>query len=73
VLKHRVDLALIKPEPVATFWGFGAPVDEIDGAVGFLEVSSRLVEWIFTITPGKSFLHPRLREPLEPLALSRSS
>jgi hypothetical protein len=42
VLKHRVDLALIKLEPAATLWGFGAPADEVDSAISFLEVSCDL-------------------------------
>jgi hypothetical protein len=44
---------LIKLESAMTLWGFGAPTDEVDGAIGFLEVCRRLVRWIFTITPGR--------------------
>jgi hypothetical protein len=31
---------------------FGAPIDEVDGPVDVLEVSWKLIIWIFTITPG---------------------
>jgi hypothetical protein len=53
VLKHRVDLLLVKLELATTLWSFGTPVDEVDGAVSILEVSWSLVRWIFAITPGQ--------------------
>jgi hypothetical protein len=52
VLKHPADLPLVKLELVTVLWGFGAPVDEVDSAVSVLEVSWRLVGWVFMITPG---------------------
>jgi hypothetical protein len=50
VLKQRADLPLVKLELVTALWGFGAPIDEVDSAVGILEVSWRLVRWVFMIT-----------------------
>jgi hypothetical protein len=52
-LEDLVDLPLIELQLSPAFWGPGATIDEVDGAVGVLKVFLRLVGQVFTITLGQ--------------------